>query len=433
MRALVIPMLAAVLTVSALPALAGDDSVGVVDQRSGLWYLRDGSNGDTTSIYYGNPGDYPFMGDWDCDGVDTPGLYRQSDGYVYLRNSNTEGIADIKFFFGNPGDIPIAGDFDNDECDTVSVYRPGQSRIFIMNELGSGDEGLGAAEFDYLFGNPGDTPFVGDFDEDGVDTIGLYRESTGFVYFRNSHAQGVADDDFFYGEPGDNIVAGDWAQNGGSGSDTVGIFRPGKGMFFLRFSNTKGNADTEFLYGNRYVAPVAGEFGPLPGGDDPPPEPVGEVYAIGDSVMLGASIWQPNLEGAIENITVNATVSRQFSQGDSVLASRLASGHDPDVVIIGLGTNGPPTSSQFADIMNVAGPNRRVLFITIRLARSWEAATNKVIRDNVKKYPNAELVDWFALSDSHPSWFDQDKACSCHLWETFTRQQYVNLVAGAVG
>ena len=46
-------------------------------------------------FYFGNPGDYPFMGDWDCDDVDTPGLYRQSDGYVYLRNSNTQGIADV--------------------------------------------------------------------------------------------------------------------------------------------------------------------------------------------------------------------------------------------------------------------------------------------------------------------------------------------------
>jgi hypothetical protein len=431
-RSLAVTVLIACLLAMAAPALAGDDSVGVVDQRSGVWYLRDATNGETTSFYYGNPGDYPFMGDWDCDGVDTPGLYRQSDGYVYLRNSNDQGVADIKFFFGNPGDIPIAGDFDNDGCDTVSVYRPSQSRVFIINELGSGDEGLGAADKDYLFGDPGDVPFVGDFDNDMVDTIGLYRASTGFVYFRNTQTTGTADSDFFYGDPGDRIIAGRWAQNGTPGPDTVGIFRPGKGTFFLRFSNTQGEANVDFQYGNRYMAPVAGIFGDLPGGDPAPPEPNPEVYAIGDSVMLGASIWLPNLEGAIENITVNATVSRQFSQGDSVLASRLAAGHDPGVVIIGLGTNGPPTASQFADIMKVAGSQRRVLFITVRLDRSWESQTNKVIRDNVKKYPNAELVDWFALSDSHPEWFDANPGCYCHLWETYTRQQYVNLVAGAV-
>ena len=75
------------------------------------------------------------MGDWDCDESIPPGLYRQSDGFVYLRNSNTQGAADITFFFGNPSDIPIAGDFDSDGCDTVSVYRPAESRVFIINRL----------------------------------------------------------------------------------------------------------------------------------------------------------------------------------------------------------------------------------------------------------------------------------------------------------
>ena len=83
------------------------------------------------------------MGDWDGDGVETPGLYRQSDGYVYLRNSNTQGIADIKFFFGNPGDVPIAGDFNGDGFDTVSIYRPSNQTFYIINKLGSNDGGLG--------------------------------------------------------------------------------------------------------------------------------------------------------------------------------------------------------------------------------------------------------------------------------------------------
>ena len=48
------------------------------------------------------PGDVPFMGDWDCDGIDTPGLYRQSDGFVYLRNTNSQGVADITLLLRQP-------------------------------------------------------------------------------------------------------------------------------------------------------------------------------------------------------------------------------------------------------------------------------------------------------------------------------------------
>jgi uncharacterized delta-60 repeat protein len=212
-----------------------------------------------------------MVGDWDCNGVDTPGLYRQSDGYVYLRNSNTPGAADIRFFFGDPGDIPLAGDFDNDGCDTVSIFRPSEARIFVINELGSNDGGLGAAEFDFYFGNVGDKPFSADFNNDGIDSVGLHRESSGFVYYRNSLSTGVADDEFFYGDPGDQIIAGDWAQKPPNGSDTVGNFRPSSGYMYLRFSNTQGIADVGFPYGNSDMSAVAGAFGVLPGGDPDPP------------------------------------------------------------------------------------------------------------------------------------------------------------------
>ena len=141
-------VLVAALAISILGPLAAladgpEESVGVVDSTTGKWYLRDPFNGETTSFFFGNPGDTPFMGDWDCDGVDTPGLYRRADGFVYLRNSNTQGIADIRFFFGNPGDIPLAGDFDGDGCDTVSIYRPAEQRIYVINRLGSDEGGLG--------------------------------------------------------------------------------------------------------------------------------------------------------------------------------------------------------------------------------------------------------------------------------------------------
>jgi len=227
--------------------------VGLVDPASGLWFLTDGVGGDLAPFYYGNPGDVPFMGDWDCDGSKTPGLYRQSDGYAYLRNSNTQGNADVRFFFGNPGDMPLAGDFDNDGCDTVSIYRPSNQTFHIINRLGSNDGGLGAADLSYVFGNPGDRPFVGDFDGDGIDTAGLHRESTGLVYFRNSHTQGNADNDFVFGNPGDRLIAGDWNDNR---TDTPALFRPSDRTFYFRYSNTQGNADAQFWFGESTWLPV---------------------------------------------------------------------------------------------------------------------------------------------------------------------------------
>jgi hypothetical protein len=62
-------------------------------------------------LTFGLPGDLVVAGDWNGDGVDTVGVYR--NGVFFLRNSNTSGFADLVFAFGIPGDQPIAGDWDN--------------------------------------------------------------------------------------------------------------------------------------------------------------------------------------------------------------------------------------------------------------------------------------------------------------------------------
>ena len=236
------------------------DDVGLVDPETGIWYLRNHA-GQVTSFYYGNPGDVPFMGDWDGDGIDTPGLYRQSDGYVYLRNSNTQGPADITFFFGNPDDVPLAGDFDGCVCDSVSIYRPSEQRFYIVNTLGQNGGGLGPADFDFLFGNPGDKPVVGDWDGDGADEVGLHRESTGFFYYRNTLDTGVADGQFYFGDPGDRFVAGDWGVL--DGRDTPAVYRGSDRTFYFRHTLTEGVADSQFVWSGAGAdwLPVAGVFG----------------------------------------------------------------------------------------------------------------------------------------------------------------------------
>ncbi|MGI9666556.1 MAG: peptidoglycan recognition protein family protein [Acidimicrobiia bacterium] len=279
--ALALPLIAVPIADAAEPT----DTVGVVDAESGRWFLRNPDSGATTSFYFGNPGDVPFAGDWDCDGVDTPGLYRPADGYVYLRNSNTQGIADIDFYFGDPGDLPLPGDFNGDGCDTVSLYRPSNGRFYVINRLGSGATGLGSADSSFTFGDKGDAPFVGDFNGDGIDTMGLHRQSSGLVFLRYTNTTGTADAQFVYGNPGDRIVAGKWSGHESAGNDVVGTFRPATASFYLNDANRAGVARTKIPYGKPGFAPVAGDFGDLPdSGFSPPP------YIPGVTV-LGREAW----------------------------------------------------------------------------------------------------------------------------------------------
>ncbi len=229
----------------------GGERVAFQDPGSGRWSLRL-PDGSVESFYYGLPADDPVMCDWNGDGIDTPGLYRRSDGYMYLRNTNDLGVADLEFFYGIPEDIPVCGDWDRDGIDTVGIYRPSQARFFLSN---TNEEGV--ADVDFYFGTFGDVPFAGDWDGDGIDTVGLYRPSTGFVYITNTNETRVADFESFFGVPGDRFVVGDWD---GDGDDTFGIFRPSESMYYL--ANEIGQLVTTQVvdFGFASSMPVAGVF-----------------------------------------------------------------------------------------------------------------------------------------------------------------------------
>ncbi len=330
------------------------DSFGLVDPSTGIWRLYEGGQ-QVTQFYFGNPGDYPFMGDWDCDGIDTPGLYRQSDGYVYLRNSNTQGEANISFFFGNPGDVPIAGDFNANGCDTVSIYRPGEARFYIINALGTNDGGLGASEFSFLFGNQGDKPFVGDFNGNGQDTIGLHRESTGLVYFRNTNTQGNADNQFIFGDPGDRLIAGDW---NGNGVDSPGVFRPSNTTTYLRYENSQGNADESWNVGESSWLPVAGRFGSAqtpPTVDITSPENGDVLVATFDTdqgtfgayVTLSANVTDPDGDDTAITVTWSSSTNGALGTGNPIvvfLSSGCCASDQPTITATATDEGGASTS-----------------------------------------------------------------------------------------
>jgi parallel beta-helix repeat protein len=265
-----------------------------------------GSDAGVVSFQFGNPGDQPLMGDWDCDGVATPGVFRTSSARIYLSNQLTTGTASITYLFGIPGDVALAGDFNNDGCDTVSVYRPSIARVYVNNRTASG-----TAEKSYVFGNPGDEPFVGDFDGDGYDTVAVRRPSNGLLYIRNELASGRADQQYGFGNPGDRVFAGDWDSDG---VDTVGVYRPGNGRVY--FSDGSGPAFTDFYVGRNLTATSAAGLdldaanagalpaeptgpAPVPGSD---PEPARDTPAPVVVPNVDVDLWPgDNLQDAADD------------------------------------------------------------------------------------------------------------------------------------
>ena len=226
----------------------GRDVVSFVDVGS-RFHRPSVIGGIPDDFYFGIPQDIPLMGDWNCDGTNTPAMYRPSNGFVYLTNTNQTGFAETEFYYGIPGDVPIAGDWDGDGCDSFAIYRPTEHKIYVRNSLGTG-----FADFSYDFGVRDDQPFAGDFDGDGVDTIGMYRPGNSLVYYRNSHTPGLGENQFFYGMTGDRIVAGDWD---GDGDDTVAVYRQTNRTLYVNLENDASTSEYSLWVGNFAAAVVS--------------------------------------------------------------------------------------------------------------------------------------------------------------------------------
>ncbi len=131
----------------------------------------------------------------------------------------------------------------------------------------------------------------------------------------------------------------------------------------------------------------------------------GSVSAIGDSVMLGAV---PSLQEDIKGLTVvDAEVGMQVYTGIDILKARRASGQLGQVVIVHLGNNGTFTKEEFDEIMHILA-GHKVVFVNVKVPRSWEEPNNEVIAEGVQRYKNAALVDWYSASVNHPEYFYSD-------------------------
>jgi peptidoglycan/LPS O-acetylase OafA/YrhL len=135
------------------------------------------------------------------------------------------------------------------------------------------------------------------------------------------------------------------------------------------------------------------------------PKPPPRYTAIGDSVMVGAA---PALRDALGEVDIEASIGLQAPAALDVLRARRDAGQLGNVVIIHIGDNGVFPASTLDGMMDVVGSSRTVIFVNLKVPRPWETNNNKVIADGVKKYPNAQLVDWRAASINHPEYFWDD-------------------------
>jgi hypothetical protein len=174
----------------------------------------------------------------------------------YLRNENSAGAPDAgQFTFGFSGWIPVTGDWNGDGVSTIGAYDPTTTTWYLRNVNSAGAPDAGA----FTFGAPGYIPVTGDWDGSGHTGIGVYDPTTFTWYLTNDDGPGApVTAQFVFGGPGLIPVTGDWD---GSGHTGIGVYDPTTLTWYLRSEVSAGPADAgQFQFGLAGLIPVTGDW-----------------------------------------------------------------------------------------------------------------------------------------------------------------------------
>ena len=234
----------------------GFTEIGVFAE--GQWFIDLNGDGkwDENDLWaqLGHQGDLPVTGDWDGDGKHDIGIYglawsgdpravgrerglpdRESDSHGEAKNlahdngdetdqatrtlkhtvrgETRSDQIDHVFHYGAIGNHPVAGDWNGDGVATIGVFEKGEWRLDR-----DGDGNFGDDDIEAKFGSVGDIPVVGDFNGDGVDEIAVYRGAQFIMDTNRNHR--IDEGDQVVAAPRGRPVVGDW---NGDGTDDVGV------------------------------------------------------------------------------------------------------------------------------------------------------------------------------------------------------------------
>jgi SAM-dependent methyltransferase len=184
---------------------------------------------------------HAMAGDWMGSGRDCLGLYNAQTGRFLLFNRNAADAVWREINPGVPwvGCLPVAGKWNGSAADALGLFNP-KSRVWQLNQTAEGSCGV-----PFVFGPAqGDlVPLAGKWSDAVVESVALYSADSANFYFKHAAESGDADLIVNFGAPGNLPVVGDWD---GDGVDTVGICNVLDGCFYLRNINAPGESQATY-------------------------------------------------------------------------------------------------------------------------------------------------------------------------------------------
>lgn len=153
--------------------------------------------------------------------------------------------------------------------------------------------------------------------------------------------------------------------------------------------------------GPRPASPVVTPPTPLPPGD-------GTVYAVGDSVLLGAHPYLAQTVGGWD-LRLDGKVGRRFPEGVELIRENRNSIGQAVVVMLGHNDgSGRQIYGYLDEIMAVLRTTPRVVFVTVTEWTPAQAEINRALKAMPSVYGNVVIADWAGVVAANPQFLNDN-------------------------
>ena len=224
-------------------------------KSNGDWAILKSSSNFTSSLVksWGGAGYTAAPGDYDGDGIQDLGLYRESTGDWLVLKSSTNFTTSFSINWGGAGYKPEPGDYDGDGKTDPTVYNTATGTWSALKSSTSYTTVIGVS-----WGGAGFTPVPGqDFDGDSKSDMVVYAQATGVWSILKSSTNFTTASSIGWGGAGYMLVPGDYD---GDGKADPGIYNKASGAWNILLSASNYVTSRTINWGGTGYLPVPGDF-----------------------------------------------------------------------------------------------------------------------------------------------------------------------------
>ncbi len=243
---------------------------------------------------FGIQGGIPVVGDFNGDGVDEIGIYRDGYWFLDLNGNGRWDDEDLWAQLGKEFDLPISGDWNGDGKDDIGIFGPAWAGDMNAMSVEAGLPDLrnrvqpvpkpknvppapeeaangvrllrhttqGATRADVIdhvfrYGAGTHLPVAGDWSGDGIKNIGVFHDGHWHLDVDGNGRWSEGDRQLVYGRAGDLPIVGDWD---GDGIAEIGVYRAGTWIVDIDGNQQLDAHDVLFTLGDDGDLPVVGDW-----------------------------------------------------------------------------------------------------------------------------------------------------------------------------